>query len=147
MVPDELLADANGAYQSIREGLRIVAPLAGAGLYAAVGGHAVALVDAGTFVVSAATLVALRFTEPPAAPKEHHFLREISAGVAHIARTRVLRELTIGLAAALLVAGFSETLHLRDHEQRPAQGRPRSSAWSRASRASARSPAASPPLG
>jgi hypothetical protein len=31
MLPDELLADANGAYQSIREGLRIVAPLAGAG--------------------------------------------------------------------------------------------------------------------
>jgi hypothetical protein len=110
MIPDELLADANGAYQSIREGLRIVAPLAGAGLFAAVGGHAVALVDAGTFVVSAGTLVALRFTEPPAAPKEHHFLREVSAGIEHIARTRVLRELTIGLAAALLVAGFSETL-------------------------------------
>jgi MFS family permease len=110
MVPNEMLADANGAYQSIREGLRIVAPLAGAGLYAAVGGRAVALVDAGTFVLSAATLVALPFTEPVAAPKEHHFLREISAGVAHIARTRVLRELTIGLSAALLVAGFSETL-------------------------------------
>jgi hypothetical protein len=110
MIPDELLADANGAYQSIREGLRIVAPLAGAGLFAAVGGHAVALVDAGTFVLSAATLVALRFAEPLAAPKEHHFLREISAGITHIARTRVLRELTIGLAAALLVAGFSETL-------------------------------------
>jgi MFS family permease len=110
MVPDELLADANGAYQSIREGLRIVAPLAGAGLFAAVGGHAVALVDAGTFVLSAGTLIALRFTEPPAAAKEHHFLGEISAGISHIVRTRVLRELTIGLAAALLVAGFSETL-------------------------------------
>jgi hypothetical protein len=110
MIPDDLLADANGAYQSIREGLRIVAPLAGAGLFAAVGGHAVALVDAGTFVTSAGTLFALRFTEPPAAPKEHHFLREVSAGIEHIARTRVLRELTIGLAAALLVAGFSETL-------------------------------------
>ena len=110
MVPDELLADANGAYQSIREGLRIVAPLAGAGLFAAVGGHAVALVDAATFVLSAGTLFALRFTEPLTAPKEHHFLREISAGLTHIAHTRVLRELTIGLAAALLVAGFSETL-------------------------------------
>jgi hypothetical protein len=37
-------------------------------------------------------------------------LREISAGVTHIARTVVLRQLTIGIGAALLVAGFSETL-------------------------------------
>ena len=59
--------------------------------------------------LSAATLVALPFAEPPTAPKEHHFLREISAGITHIARTRVLRQLTIGVAAALLVVGFSET--------------------------------------
>jgi MFS family permease len=110
MVPDELLGDANGAYQSIREGLRIVAPLAGAGIFAAFGGHAVALVDSATFLVSAGTLVALRFAEPPAAPKEHHFLREISAGMAHIVRVRVLRQLTVGVAAAMFVAGFSETL-------------------------------------
>jgi MFS family permease len=110
MLPDELLGDANSAYQSIREGLRIIAPLAGAGLFAVAGGSAVALVDAGTFLVSAATLVALRFDEPAPAPKEHQFLQELSAGVAHITRTRVLRELTIGLGAALLFVGFSETL-------------------------------------
>jgi MFS family permease len=110
MLPDELLAEANGALQSLREGLRLVAPLAGAGLYAAVGGPAVALVDAATFVLSAGTLVALRFVEPPPAPREHHFLRELSAGMSHIARTPILRQLTIGLAAALLVAGFGETL-------------------------------------
>jgi MFS family permease len=110
MVPDELLGDANGAYQSIREGLRIVAPLAGAGIFAAFGGHAVAMVDAVTFVLSAVTLIALEFEEPTAPAKEHHFLREISAGLEHIVRTRLLRQLTIGVAAALFVAGFSETL-------------------------------------
>jgi MFS family permease len=110
MLPDALLADANGALQSVREGLRIMAPLAGAGIYALAGGGAVALVDAATFVLSAATLVVLRFDEPPAAPNEHHFLRELSAGLTHVARTRVLRELTLGLGAALLVIGFSETL-------------------------------------
>jgi MFS family permease len=110
MVPDELLGEANGAYQSIREGLRIVAPLAGAGIFAGWGGSVVAMVDAATFLVSAAALVALRFAEPPRAVKEHHLVKEFSAGLTHIVRTRVLRELTIGLAAALLVAGFSETL-------------------------------------
>jgi len=110
MIPDEQLGEANGAFQSIREGLRLVAPLAGAGIFAAFGGGAVALVDAASFLASAATLVALRFDEPPPAVKEHHFLREISLGITHIARTRALRELTVGVAAALLVAGFSETL-------------------------------------
>ena len=110
MLPDELLADANGAFQSVREGMRIVAPLAGAGIYAAFGGGVVALVDAASFLGSAATLVALRFDEPAPAVKEHHFLREISLGITHIARTRVLRELTIGVAAALLLVGFDETL-------------------------------------
>ena len=110
MVPDELLGDANGALQSVREGLRLVAPVAGAGLYAAFGGGVVALVDAGTFLGSAATLVALRFREPPPAPKENHFLRELSAGLTHIARTPVLRYLSIGLGAALLVIGFDETI-------------------------------------
>jgi MFS family permease len=110
MLPDELLGDANGAYQSVREGLRLVAPLAGAGLYAAFGGAVVALVDAGTFIASAATLVALPFREPPPAPKEQHFLRELSAGLTHIARTTVLRQLSIGLCLALLVIGFEETL-------------------------------------
>jgi len=110
LVPDELLGDANGAFQSVREGLRLVAPLAGAGIYAAFGGAAVALVDAASFVASAATLVALRFEEPAQAVKEHHFLREISMGITHIARTRALRELTFGVSGALLVAGFGETL-------------------------------------
>jgi len=110
MLPDELLGDANGALQSVREGLRLVAPLAGAGIYAAFGGPVVALVDAGTFIASAATLVALRFREPPPAPKEHRFLRELSAGLTHIARTPVLRQLSVGVGAALLAIGFDETL-------------------------------------
>jgi MFS family permease len=110
MLPDELLADANGVFQSVREGLRLVAPLAGAGIYAAFGGPVVALVDAGTFLASAATLVALRFREPPAAPREHRFLRELSAGLTHIVRTPVLRQLSVGVGAALLAIGFDETL-------------------------------------
>jgi MFS family permease len=110
MLPDELLGDANAAFQSLREGLRLVAPLAGAGLYAVTSGRTVALVDAATFVLSAGTLVALRFVEPAAAPREHHFLREISAGLTHIWRVQALRQMTIGISVTMLVIGFSETL-------------------------------------
>jgi MFS family permease len=110
MLHDDQLGEANGILQSVREGLRIVAPVSGAGLFAAFGGHVVALVDAATFLGSGATLIALPFAEPEVAPRERHFFREASAGVAHIARTKVLRELTIGLCTALAVIGFCETL-------------------------------------
>jgi MFS family permease len=110
MLPDEQLGEANSVLQTVREGLRIIAPITGAGLFAAFGGHVVAVIDAATFVGSAATLVALPFVEPPLAPRDQHFLREAAAGLTHIAHTRVLRELTIGLCAALTVIGFCETL-------------------------------------
>jgi MFS family permease len=110
MLPDEQLGEANGILQSVREGFRIVAPIAGAGLFVAFGGHVVALVDAATFLGSAATLIALPFTEPEIGPREHRITGELSAGISHIVRTRPLRELTIGVCATMLVIGFSETL-------------------------------------
>lgn len=110
MLPDEQLGEANSVLQTVREGLRIFAPIVGVSLFVAFGGHVIALIDAATFVGSAATLVALQFAEPPPAPRDHRFLREATAGITHIARRRVLRELTIGLAAALFVVGFCETL-------------------------------------
>ena len=113
MLPDELLGEANGLLQSIREGLRLVAPLAGAGIYAAFGGGVVALVDAASFVGSAATLIALPFDEPERAMKQHHILREISMGVTHIARTRALRELTIGVCRGAARRGLQRDLDLR----------------------------------
>src|SRR5947209_13795737 len=42
MLPEELLADANGILSSTQQGVRIVAPLAGAAIYAAFGGGVVA---------------------------------------------------------------------------------------------------------
>jgi MFS family permease len=110
MLPDELLGEANGALQSVREGMRLVAPLAGAALYAVSGGATVAIVDAATFLLSAGFLVAMRFAEPPTAVTEHHFLREATAGMGHIWRDPVLRPLVIGTGGTLLVIGFAETL-------------------------------------
>ena len=54
MLPDELLPQANGLLESARSGIRIAAPVAGAGLYVLSGGGLVAIVDAVTFVLSAA---------------------------------------------------------------------------------------------
>jgi MFS family permease len=110
MLPEDLLAEANGVLSSVQQGLRIVAPLAGAGLYAAFGGGVVAILDAATFAGSALFLSRMGIRERKPEPSEHHFLREVTAGIEHVWRTLPLRQMTIGTTVAFLVVGFSETL-------------------------------------
>src|SRR3954453_7000323 len=110
MLPGELLGEANGALTATREGLRIIAPLAGAGLYTLVGGGAVAVLDSATFAASAFFLARMRVPEEKPAPPEHHFLREVTSGLRHVWETLPLRQVVLGVALALLVVGFAETL-------------------------------------
>jgi MFS family permease len=110
MLPEELLVDANAVLQTAREGLRLFAPLAGAGLFAAFGGSAVAILDAATFAVSALTLVLLKVHEPKPEPQEHSFRTEVASGIRHIWHTTALRQIVVGIAVAMLVVGFAETL-------------------------------------
>jgi MFS family permease len=79
-------------------------------LYAAFGGGVVAILDAATFAGSAFLMSRMRVPETKPEPPEHHFLREVTAGVEHVWRTLPLRQLTIGTTLALLVVGFTETL-------------------------------------
>jgi MFS family permease len=109
MLPEERLADANAVLQTASEGSRLVAPLIGAGLYAAVGGRAVAALDAATFVASAVCLGALRLREVRPVAPEHHILLQLSAGITHIQRRPGLRRIVLTVAATLLVVGFVET--------------------------------------
>jgi MFS family permease len=110
MLPEELLADANGILSAAQQGIRIFGPFAGVTLYAVVGGGAVAIVDALTFVGSAVLLGMMRLREEKPHPEEQHFVEELSAGFRHVWQTLPLRQLVGGVAVALLVVGFSETL-------------------------------------
>jgi MFS family permease len=110
MLPIDELADANGVMQTAREGLRLVAPLAGAALYTAAGGAAVALLDAATFVIATGALALMRVSEPPPAPRDDGPLTAVAAGARHLLDTVPLRRLTVACAVALLVIGFSETV-------------------------------------
>ena len=90
--------------------MRIIAPLAGAGLYAVLGGGAVAVLDSATFAASVFFLSRMRVQEEKPAPPEHHFTHEVTAGLRHVWETLPLRQIVSGVALALLVVGFSETL-------------------------------------
>ncbi len=110
MVPAELLPDANGGLRTAQETLRLVAPLAGAGLFVAVGGHVIAIIDAATFALPVIALLALRVAEPAPHPLAQRWRNEITAGIQHVMRTAELRHMIIACASAFAVLGFDETV-------------------------------------
>jgi MFS family permease len=110
MVPDELLGDVNGVFSSLGQSLRIVGPLVGAGLFALAGGTAVALLDAVTFLLSAASYTLLRRVsdlEPrqPDEPGAGRLVTELLAGARHVLTTPVLRRIVSASAIAFGCAG------------------------------------------
>ena len=110
MLPRELLGDANAIFATIREGLRLVSPLFGAGLYAAFGGGVVAIADAASFAIVVVALTFLRTPEVRPVREDHHFLTELAAGVRHIFATLPLKQIVLTTGVCLLVVGFAETL-------------------------------------
>ncbi|MFL6077825.1 MAG: hypothetical protein ACJ73S_31060 [Mycobacteriales bacterium] len=110
LLPAELLAPANGALQTMREGFRLCGPLVGAGLFTVVGGRVVVMVDAATFVVAAGCVALLRLREERPDPPERRLGAELSAGVGALWRADPLRRLVLAGAATMLVLGFLETV-------------------------------------
>ena len=122
MLPDELLAQANGVLESARSGIRIAAPVAGAGLYVLSGGGLVAIVDAATFVLSAAALSLVRAPDIARAKRGRVRTSELLAGFRHFFTTPVLRAILpavvfgaggVGLAEVIPFAVVHDGLHRR----------------------------------
>ncbi|GAA3425420.1 MFS transporter [Streptosporangium nondiastaticum] len=113
MLPSELLGDANGLFGSFSQGLRIIGPLLGAALFTAMGLSAVAVLDAGTFLVSVLVLLALRrapdLTRSGEREREREpggLTRDLTAGIRHILRDAELRAGVVALGLALGAAGL-----------------------------------------
>src|SRR5919202_1630981 len=111
MLSDDHLGPANAVLESLRMGLRVAGPVIGTGLFAALGGGAVALLDAATFLGSAALLSSLRVPDI-ARRRGVLFFAEISGGVRHIMATPILRRLMLSLCAAVAVLGLLQVVGL-----------------------------------
>src|SRR5436190_1820178 len=72
MLPDGELAQANGASQTVKQGLRLAGPLLGAALYAVAGITWVVAIDVVSFVLAAGSLALLRVPEPAPLATEHN---------------------------------------------------------------------------
>ena len=116
MLAGEHMAAANAALQSIGQGMRIVAPLAGAGLFIAFGGGAVAILDVATFAIAIGALASIKVTESRSAPARRGqagkppFRREVAAGFRHLRSVPLLLQITAVTAAAFSVIGLNETI-------------------------------------
>lgn len=110
IVPSAQLADANAALQTVKQGLRLVAPLAGAALYATAGGGILAAVTSVGLLAAATAVALLRVRESTPAPPELHWLAEMSAGLRHMSAEPALRRAVAGAALFMLTLGFTESL-------------------------------------
>lgn len=109
LIPDESLGDAQGLLVTVREGLRLVSPLIGAGLFTVFGPRPVIIVDAVTFAIATVTVASIRVAEPAPVRTPQRLRTEVSAGWTHI-RTHVrIRQVVIATVAICTVIGFTET--------------------------------------
>ncbi|MGW3665769.1 MFS transporter [Streptomyces sp. NPDC005141] len=107
-IDKRLLGDLNGLRMTANEGMKLVAPLAGAGLYAAYGGARVALLDAVTFALAAGVYVVLRVRETPPLRTSAGSLRtRAEEGVRHLLRHPRLRVLVLAGGTTMLFAGIN----------------------------------------
>jgi MFS family permease len=110
LLADGLLATANGTLQTVKEGLRLGGPLAGAALFASAGGAAVAAVDAVTFLAAALAIARMRLREAPPVNLHLPWRGQLVAGLAHIRGDAALRRMMIAGAVAFLVVGLNESV-------------------------------------
>ncbi|MFI2710694.1 MFS transporter [Micromonospora sp. NPDC018662] len=109
------LADVNGWRSSAQEGMKLVAPLAGVGLYAWRGGHPVAVLSAAVPVLVALLYGALRLrTAPDTAPADGPSRmpsptprRPLRAGLAALLGRRAVRVPVMLAAVSIAMSGFT----------------------------------------
>ncbi|MFJ5258864.1 MFS transporter [Streptomyces sp. NPDC088387] len=110
VVRPELLGDFNGLRMTATEGMKLTAPLAGAGLYAVYGGAGVAVLDAVTFAVAAVLCAGLRVPEGrPERPAAGWWPRTVK-GARRVWSHPRLRPLVLAGGTTMLCAGVNGAL-------------------------------------
>ncbi|HEX4221718.1 MAG TPA: MFS transporter [Pseudonocardiaceae bacterium] len=112
LLANDAIGAGNGVLQTVREGLRLGGPLAGAALFAAFGGATVAIIDAVTFLVAALAIARMTLRERPPEPSATpNWLREITVGLSYLRTEAGLRRMMAACAVAFLVIGINESLY------------------------------------
>lgn len=107
LVPPEGRARLNGLRLTIQEGAKLLAPLAGAGLFAVLGGGLVAVLDALTFLIAALVVASLRTpSSAPAHPRRKPWRRDLLAGLSQLRAVPLLGRLVVVAGLAVAASGL-----------------------------------------
>jgi MFS family permease len=106
-VDKRLLGDFNGLRMTANESMKLLAPLAGAGLYAAYGGARVALLDAVTFALAAGVYARLRIRETPPARDTAGWRTLTAEGTRYLWHHARLRPLILAGGTTMLFASLN----------------------------------------
>jgi predicted MFS family arabinose efflux permease len=122
LMPERMLVDANSSIQTVKESYRLFGPLLGAALFAWLGGWAVAVVDAASFLVAAAVISTIRVEEDVPEREDAAYWSQLTDGLRHLVHDRVLGHLLNAYGLSMLVLGFTESaiFALTDHYDKPA---------------------------
>jgi MFS family permease len=110
MLHGEDLASANAVLQLASQGLRVLSPLVGSGLFVAFGGPSVAIFDAVTFLAAIVATASLRVAESEPDNTHESFWRDTTEGFRRIRAVPLLAQLTLVSAIAFSVMGVGETV-------------------------------------
>ncbi|NEA95889.1 MFS transporter [Actinospica acidiphila] len=109
-VDGSLLGDFNGLRMTAGEGMKLLAPLAGAGLFTAYGGSGVAVLDAASFLAAALVYMSLRVREERPDRAREGGRGATAEGARHLWGDTVLRPLVLAGGVTMLCAGVSGAL-------------------------------------
>lgn len=100
VLPADMLVEANGLSQTVRQGMRLAGPLVGAGIYLFGGGMAVAVVNAVCLILAAVAIGFVPIREKAVAPRTNRWRSELVAGFKFLGGQAGLRRASLGLLLA-----------------------------------------------
>lgn len=109
VLPSEDAASARSLIMAVGEGVRIVSPVVGAGVYVAFGGSALAVFGSATFLIAALLLVSVRVVESEPEPAGEPLRSSVVAGFRFVRGVPLLLRLSLTTVAFMLVVGLLET--------------------------------------
>ncbi|WP_432937197.1 MFS transporter [Kribbella sp. CA-253562] len=108
LVKDEALETANSALGAGTNGMEAIGPLVAAGLFLALDVRAILLIDAATFLVSAALLARLPALPPSPEHQGGTLIDNARAGLGYIWRTKAVRVIGLGFFAVVAFSGVDD---------------------------------------
>lgn len=114
LVPVDLLPDANSVLQTVKQALRLIGPLLGAGLFSLLGGARLAVVCAVCFALAAVggmLLSGRKAVQASQPPGRLTWASEVGAGFRYLASEPALRKVVLCSALSMIGLGMGESLY------------------------------------